>query len=84
MQTLNVAVYHAASRNDALSAVAPRVRDALNAGENVVAHCNKSFHRGPALAAALLKAGERERQRVRRESGRGDIREGQGDGEHLF
>ena len=64
VQTPNVPVNHDAGRTAALWAVAPTVRQALRAGETVVVHCNKSFHRGPALAAAFLKADGRERERV--------------------
>ena len=72
VKTLNVAVNHPQTRSEALMAVAPAIRQALRASDNVVVHCNKSFHRGPALLAAILKAGGRERERERdRERGRG-------------
>ena len=82
VQTLNVSVNHGAGRTAALLAVAPTVSEALRAGENVVVHCNKSFHRGPALAAGVLKAGgsKRERERGRRKTERRNIRGRQGDG----
>ena len=65
VKTLNVPINHSSTRTAKLMAVAPAIRQALRASANVVVHCNKSFHRGPALLAAILQAGGRERERER-------------------
>lgn len=51
---LSVPIYHAPSRQQRLTEALPRVAATLAQGRNVVCHCNGSYHRGPALAAAIM------------------------------
>ena len=55
MTFLNVHLYYRVGRDEALMEAVPLVRETLLDGKTVLVHCNKSFHRGPALGAALLK-----------------------------
>ena len=54
-EILDVSVYFKEGRDDALHEAAQRMRSAVLAGESWAAHCNKTYHRGPLLAACLLR-----------------------------
>ena len=49
---MNVPLYFREGRDEALIEAVPLVRETLLSGGTVLVHCNKCFHRGPALAAA--------------------------------
>ena len=49
-----VSVTWASGRDQQLRAAIPWMRGVLESGQDLVVHCNKSVHRGPLLAAAVL------------------------------
>ena len=51
---LELPVNNPALRAGALERIVDEMKEVLQNGKNVIVHCNKSFHRAPTGAAALL------------------------------
>jgi len=54
LQKETVAVGFVSGRTLQLMPLLPRIAGALARGDDVLLHCNQSFHRGPILAAAVF------------------------------